>query len=63
MSANIPVMAQSISPQSISAEEAGLSHQSLLATMRKQRIQDFLFHKVTLVFSLLVLAVLLGIIV
>ncbi|WP_082807028.1 phosphate ABC transporter permease subunit PstC [Collimonas pratensis] len=63
MSANIPVMAQSISPQASTAEQAGISHQTLLATMRKQRIQDFLFHKVTLLFSLIVLFVLMGIIV
>jgi phosphate transport system permease protein len=63
MSANIPVMAQPISLQAKSAEQAGLSQQALLATMRKQRIQDFFFHKVTMVFSLLVLLVLMGIIV
>ncbi|MBB3211213.1 phosphate transport system permease protein [Herbaspirillum sp. Sphag1AN] len=39
------------------------AHQALLATMRKQRIQDFLFHKVTLIFALTVLFMLGGIIV
>jgi phosphate transport system permease protein len=36
--------------------------QSMLRTMRKQRIQDFIFHKTTMIFALSVLAVLLGII-
>ncbi len=35
----------------------------MLSIVRRQRIQDFFFHKVTLVFSLLVLVALLGIIV
>lgn len=38
-------------------------HQKLLATMRRQRIQDFLFHKITLIFALSVLLMLGGIIV
>ena len=63
MSANIPVMAQPLSLQAKSVEQAGLSQQALLATMRKQRIQDFFFHKVTMAFSLIVLFVLMGIIV
>ncbi|WP_229218632.1 phosphate ABC transporter permease subunit PstC [Rugamonas brunnea] len=33
------------------------------ATMRKQRIQDFIFHKITMTFALSVLAVLVGIII
>ena len=36
---------------------------ALHSTMRTQRIQDFIFHKVTLLFALSVLLVLLGIIV
>ncbi|GAB3465496.1 phosphate ABC transporter permease PstC [Massilia terrae] len=40
------------------AEEAALRN-----TMRKQRIQDFLFHKLTLLFAAVVLAALVGIIV
>ena len=63
MSANIPVMSQPISLRAQSAEQTGLSQQALLVTMRKQRIQDFFFHKITMVFSLLVLVVLMGIIV
>ncbi len=35
---------------------------ALMATMRKQRFQDFLFHKITFIFALSVLFVLLGII-
>lgn len=45
------------------AAEIAASDQSLLATMRNQRIQDFLFHKVTLGFALSVLLVLVGIII
>ncbi|WP_167541837.1 phosphate ABC transporter permease subunit PstC [Herbaspirillum rhizosphaerae] len=47
-------------PVDTSAQQA---HEELLATMRKQRIQDFLFHKVTLIFALSVLLMLGGIIV
>jgi len=43
-------------------DSAAHAHQALLATMRKQRIQDFLFHKVTLIFALTVLLMLGGII-
>lgn len=39
------------------------SHKALLSTMRKQRLQDFLFHKVTLLFAASVLIVLVGIII
>jgi phosphate transport system permease protein len=44
-------------------QQAQQAHTALLATMRKQRIQDFLFHKVTLIFALSVLVMLGGIIV
>ncbi|RFB70037.1 MULTISPECIES: phosphate ABC transporter permease subunit PstC [unclassified Herbaspirillum] len=44
-------------------QQAQHAHAALLATMRKQRIQDFLFHKVTLIFALSVLVMLGGIIV
>ncbi|HEX8611475.1 MAG TPA: phosphate ABC transporter permease subunit PstC [Telluria sp.] len=40
-----------------------LEHTALLSTMRKQRMQDFIFHKVTLLFAATVLLVLVGIIV
>jgi phosphate transport system permease protein len=43
--------------------EGGIFSKALIATMRKQRLQDFFFHKITLVFALSVLFVLLGIIV
>ena len=42
--------------------ESGIFSKALMATMRKQRLQDFLFHKVTFIFALSVLFVLLGII-
>ncbi|HEX2531391.1 MAG TPA: phosphate ABC transporter permease subunit PstC [Burkholderiaceae bacterium] len=44
-------------------DTAGHMDQALIATMRGQRIQDFLFHKVTLLFALSVLIALAGIIV
>jgi phosphate transport system permease protein len=48
------------------AEEAAAyatATRALAAVMRRQRFQDFLFHKVTLLFALAVLAVLVGIII
>jgi phosphate transport system permease protein len=39
------------------------SHKAMLSTMRMQRIQDFIFHKVTLAFAASVLLVLVGIII
>lgn len=39
------------------------SHAAMQSTMRKQRLQDFFFHKVTMVFALSVLLVLVGIII
>ncbi|WP_034294276.1 phosphate ABC transporter permease subunit PstC [Herbaspirillum sp. RV1423] len=50
-------------PADSASQQAQQAHQELLATMRKQRIQDFLFHKVTLIFALSVLLMLGGIIV
>jgi phosphate transport system permease protein len=44
-----------------SAKDSGFSA-ALIATMRKQRIQDFIFHKITLTFALTVLLMLGGII-
>jgi phosphate transport system permease protein len=43
--------------------EGGMADKAMIATMRKQRLQDFLFHKLTLGFALSVLLVLVGIIV
>ncbi|OBV38664.1 phosphate ABC transporter permease subunit PstC [Janthinobacterium psychrotolerans] len=40
-----------------------ISHTAMMSVMRKQRIQDFLFHKVTMLFALSVLIVLVGIII
>jgi phosphate transport system permease protein len=48
------------------AQQAGFddaSHAALKSTMRTQRIQDFFFHKITMLFAALVLVVLVGIIV
>jgi phosphate transport system permease protein len=42
--------------------DAGLAERKLMTTMRNQRIQDFLFHKITLGFALSVFLVLVGII-
>lgn len=45
------------------ASHSSLSEAQMLKLMRKQRIQDFFFHKITMFFALSVLLVLLGIIV
>jgi len=55
-------------PDQVSQQDGAISDghifsKALRATMRKQRIQDFLFHKLTLMFALSVLFVLMGIIV
>jgi phosphate transport system permease protein len=47
-------------PPGMLADEA--SHAALHSTMRTQRIQDFIFHKITLLFAATVLLVLVGII-
>ena len=47
---------------SLSEAVGGRDEQRMLTIVRRQRIQDFFFHKVTLTFSLLVLVALLGII-
>lgn len=46
---------------SSSPAENGMMNQNLLAVIRKQRLQDFFFHKITMLFSLLVLFALIGI--
>ena len=43
--------------------EAQARHSALLGTMRMQRLQDFLFHKITFLFAASVMLVLLGILV
>ena len=57
-------------PSAITADESAkqafldeASHARLRSTMRTQRIQDFFFHKITMLFAALVLLVLIGIIV
>ena len=46
-----------------SVSDSGLLDQKRLEVVRRQRLQDFLFHKVTLLFSLLVLVALIGILI
>ena len=45
------------------AAESAASHKAMLSTMRLQRIQDFIFHKLTMLFAGSVLLVLVGIII
>ncbi|GIZ52369.1 phosphate ABC transporter permease subunit PstC [Noviherbaspirillum aridicola] len=45
------------------ADQAQADERALMSVMRRQRLEDFIFHKVTLVFALSVLLVLAGIIV
>ncbi|WP_247869590.1 phosphate ABC transporter permease subunit PstC [Herbaspirillum sp. ST 5-3] len=45
------------------AMESDISAKAMIAIMRKQRLQDFIFHKLTLIFALSVLLVLVGIII
>lgn len=67
MSANPPLNAMpSTSDISITTANATISaaaNRALVNTMRSQRLQDFIFHKVTLGFALSVLLVLVGIII
>ena len=58
MSANSP----SLQNPAVPAAESAAADRALAAAMRRQRMQDFLFHKVTLGFALLVLLTLTGII-
>jgi phosphate transport system permease protein len=50
-------------PEAADSSAADASIEALRGTMRRQRIQDALFHKLTLVFAAVVLAALVGIIV
>jgi phosphate transport system permease protein len=63
MSANISTIASPAVNPTLPIESSPVVDHALLATMRMQRLQDFLFHKVTLTFALSVLLVLVGIIV
>jgi phosphate transport system permease protein len=49
--------------RAMQSNEAAVASKAMAATMRKQRLQDFIFHKVTLLFALSVLVVLVGIII
>ena len=61
MSAHPSLSAQDL-PEQAAAEDAR-RYAALRTTMRNQRIQDFFFHKITLLFAATVLAVLIGIII
>jgi phosphate transport system permease protein len=58
-----PQSAITASPADQAALQEEARHAALRNTMRVQRIQDFIFHKVTLLFAAFVLVVLIGIIV
>ncbi|MEG0042714.1 MAG: phosphate ABC transporter permease subunit PstC, partial [Massilia sp.] len=61
MSAHPSLSVQDL-PEKAAAEDAR-RYAALRTTMRNQRIQDFFFHKITLLFAATVLAVLIGIII
>ncbi len=66
MSANISSIvmpAMDLEKKAAAVLEDAVAHKALIATMRNQRFQDFLFHKITLGFALSVLLVLVGIII
>ena len=63
MSATDPSIAMSTSASDQEYSAASQADKTLVATMRNQRLQDFLFHKLTLGFALCVLLVLAGIII
>jgi phosphate transport system permease protein len=63
MSANMNFRPADITDLGKKGTEGGMASKAMIATMRKQRLQDFLFHKLTLGFALSVLLVLAGIIV
>lgn len=63
MSANINSVRAGTSGQNQEVSKSDTNREALTATMRRQRLQDFFFHKLTLGFALSVLLVLLGIIV
>ena len=62
MSVHSPAVLRDL-PDQASSEAEARQAAALRNTMRKQRIQDFLFHKITLLFAASVLLVLVGIIV
>ncbi|GAA4016267.1 phosphate ABC transporter permease PstC [Actimicrobium antarcticum] len=63
MSAHISSMTIPVSEPDQNSAEAALATKRMASTMRKQRWQDFLFHKITLGFAFSVLLVLVGIII
>jgi phosphate transport system permease protein len=62
MSAHNPSLPLPVSEPEQSAAQAALDAKKMSSTMRKQRWQDYLFHKITFGFAFSVLAVLAGII-
>ncbi|NMM37977.1 MAG: phosphate ABC transporter permease subunit PstC [Glaciimonas sp.] len=63
MSANMNAISDRDLQQNGEVTDGHIFSKALKATMRKQRFQDFFFHKLTLLFALSVLLVLMGIIV
>lgn len=63
MTANSSSIVAPITNNEQKTEEQQAVAKAMVSTMRKQRLQDFLFHKVTLFFALSVLVVLVGIII
>lgn len=63
MSANINSIAGSMNDKNGNAIPENQPGKRMISTMRNQRIQDFLFHKLTMGFALSVLLVLVGIII
>jgi phosphate transport system permease protein len=63
MNANIDSVAPGMSGQSGHAVTGSQPNKAMVSVMRNQRIQDFLFHKLTMGFALSVLLVLVGIII
>jgi phosphate transport system permease protein len=60
---NTSVVDNATASGSASETDSGMRDQRLLRIIRKQRIQDFIFHKITLSFSLIVLVSLVGILI
>jgi phosphate transport system permease protein len=66
MSSRTPAVAMHVTESkeaAVSADNTANFDKSLIATMRNQRLQDFFFHKITFLFALSVLLVLVGIII
>ncbi|RZI43002.1 phosphate ABC transporter permease subunit PstC [Herbaspirillum sp. HC18] len=63
MNANSSSVAATVAMAEQTTREQQAAAAAMGATMRKQRLQDFLFHKITLLFALSVLLVLVGIII